>query len=492
MKQTMRYMIVIALLLSSMMTWADDRVVIVAPTNGTVAVDKANPTGTVTVTLTVTPTAGQYFITLADIKVEKTASVAQTRADGPAIVETIDVKAGAVDDTGKGTYTFSLPDGFGARVSATFTECATFVPVITIAGWAYGETAKAPSLGDTNKSGGTVTYTYSVKDANSFSATVPTAVGDYTVKASIPAKGHYKAAEATKDFTITKKDIIISGIKAADKEYDGTKAATLDFSSVVFGGIVTGDELTVTATGAFEDEKPGENKKVIISDLKLAGKSIDSYQLAATGQQTSTTATITAIPPEEPESKIVDKSKPVLVGGSTFYELTEEILEATKKTITAHIALPAEAEERISFSEDGEMTLVKGDPIQMAVLDLKYHNRVKFFFMGGRLYGDGSVLTQTTNVNGTRAANDLELYSGIPYEVEQAGDIIVTFVPFESGMTMLAAYISTVPDSEETTGIESVETVGGRDAWYDLQGLRIKQPVRKGLYIQDGKKVIVR
>ena len=47
------------------------------------------------------------------------------------------------------------------------------------------------------------------------SATVPTAVGDYTVKASIPAKGHYKAAEATKDFTITKKDIIISGIKAA-------------------------------------------------------------------------------------------------------------------------------------------------------------------------------------------------------------------------------------------------------------------------------------
>ena len=76
--------------------------------------------------------------------------------------------------------------------------------------------------------------------------------------------------------------------------------------------------------------------------------------------------------------------------------------------------------------------------------------------------------------------------------MEQAGDIIVTFVPFESGMTMRAAYISTVPDSEETTVIESVETVGGRDAWYDLQGQRIKQPVRKGLYIQDGKKVIVR
>ena len=50
MKQTMRYISVVALLMCSMMTWADDRVFIVAPTNGTVTVDNANPTGATTPT----------------------------------------------------------------------------------------------------------------------------------------------------------------------------------------------------------------------------------------------------------------------------------------------------------------------------------------------------------------------------------------------------------------------------------------------------------
>ena len=31
----------------------------------------------------------------------------------------------------------------------------------------------------------------------------------------------------------------------------------------------------------------------------------------------------------------------------------------------------------------------------------------------------------------------------------------------------------------------------GRDEWYDLQGRRIEQPTKAGLYIKNGKKVIV-
>ena len=293
MKQTMRYISVVALLMCSMITWADDRVVIVAPTNGTVTVDNANPTGTATVTLTVTPTAGQYYITLGDIKVEKTASMAQTRTDGPAIVGTIVVAEASVDGSGKGTYTFSLPDGYGARVTATFTECATLTPSISINGWIYGSAADVPIVSG-NTSGGTETITYSVKDANSYSATVPTAANDYTVKVSIATKGHYKAAEATTNFTIAKKDITISGIKAKNMTYDGTTTATLDYTSVVYGGIVVGDALTVSATGTFADANVGEGKNVALSNLTLGGTSVANYQLAATGQQTSTTANITA------------------------------------------------------------------------------------------------------------------------------------------------------------------------------------------------------
>ena len=292
MKQTMRILSVLALLMCSMIAWADDRVIIVAPTNGTVTVDNANPTGAATVTLTVTPTAGQYYITLGDIKVEKTASTAQTRTDGPAIVGTIAVAEATVDDTGKGTYTFSLPDGYGAKVTATFTECATFTPTISITSWTYGSAANDPVVSG-NTSSGTETITYSIKDANSYSATVPTAANDYTVKVSLAAKGHYKAAEATTNFTIAKKDITISGIKAKNKEYDGGTTATLDYTSVVFTGIEDGDALTVSTTGTFEDASLGEGKTVTLGTLTLGGTSVSNYQLATTGQQTSTTANIT-------------------------------------------------------------------------------------------------------------------------------------------------------------------------------------------------------
>lgn len=208
MKQTMRYISVVALLMCSMMTWADDRVYIVAPTNGTVTVDNANPTGATTVTLTVTP-AADYYITLDDIKVEKTSEEAQARRvgeAGPSIADPIEVTEVSVDDTGKGTYQFDLPEGNGAMVSVTFTECETFTPIVTIGDWRYGHTADKPKVTD-NKSGGTVTFTYSVKGVNNYSATVPTDAGVYTVKASIAAKGHYKAAEDTADFFIYKESL---------------------------------------------------------------------------------------------------------------------------------------------------------------------------------------------------------------------------------------------------------------------------------------------
>ena len=261
MKQTVRYMTFIVLLMSSMIAWADNRVIIVAPTNGTVTIDNANPVGTATVTLTITPTAGQYYIVPADILVEKTSSVAQTRTNGPAIVETIDVVEGKVEDNGAGTYTFKLPEGFGARVSATFTECATFSPVVSISGWTYGESAKAPSLGETNKSGGAVTYTYATKGSTGFSATVPSVVGDYTVKASIAAKGHYKAAEATADFTISKQTLDAAtlndktNLSSASLGYTGSPIAP----TVTIAGMTEGTDFIVkykNGTNEATTEKP--------------------------------------------------------------------------------------------------------------------------------------------------------------------------------------------------------------------------------------------
>ena len=99
--------------------------------------------------------------------------------------------------------------------------------------------------------------------------------------------------QTTATATIAKKDIVISGITAQDKEYDGTIATTFVYDDVVYNGIVNGDALTVTATGTFTDANVGTNKAVTITELTLGGTSIANYQLAENGQQTTATAAIT-------------------------------------------------------------------------------------------------------------------------------------------------------------------------------------------------------
>ena len=125
------------------------------------------------------------------------------------------------------------------------------------------------------------------------------AAADKTVNLTVTLTGADKdnyvfadASQKTATATINKAQITISGITAANKTYDGNTTATLDYSNVVFGGIVGGDKLTVTATGAFESASAGTGKNVAISNLTLGGDSLANYELAATGNQSETTATI--------------------------------------------------------------------------------------------------------------------------------------------------------------------------------------------------------
>jgi uncharacterized repeat protein (TIGR02543 family) len=120
-----------------------------------------------------------------------------------------------------------------------------------------------------------VTFTgYSLNGANA---------GNYTLTA--------QPADSSAD--ITAKEIKISGITASNKVYDSTTAATLDYTNTVFSGIVEGDSLGVTATGTFTDKNVGTGKTVNITGLSLTGNTNNDYVLAASGQQTSTTANIT-------------------------------------------------------------------------------------------------------------------------------------------------------------------------------------------------------
>lgn len=102
------------------------------------------------------------------------------------------------------------------------------------------------------------------------------------------------------EFTIAKREVSVSGIQAQNKVYDGTADAMLDLSSVQFGavsgdeGLIAGDDLALSAQGAFENANAGENKPVVLSDVTLTGASAENYELK--GDPQAITATISQRP----------------------------------------------------------------------------------------------------------------------------------------------------------------------------------------------------
>jgi hypothetical protein len=126
-------------------------------------------------------------------------------------------------------------------------------------------------------------------------------------------KNHYDTKPVCLETSIAKKTITIKGILAKDKTYDAKTNASLDYSKVVFGGIVEGDNLTIKAVGTFTSANAGK-QTVNISDLVLGGESIADYELAAEGQQDTAEATIkkkaATVKPADGQTKVYGKADP--------------------------------------------------------------------------------------------------------------------------------------------------------------------------------------
>ena len=120
----------------------------------------------------------------------------------------------------------------------------------------------------------------------------PIHAGTYEVRVSVSENGDFTTASDTKAYTIRQREVVVSGITAKGKVYDGTADAELDYSKAVFAGAVKGDSLTVSAEGTFADSNAARGKTVTITKLVLGGGSAGDYILADNGQQTSTTADI--------------------------------------------------------------------------------------------------------------------------------------------------------------------------------------------------------
>ena len=142
-------------------------------------------------------------------------------------------------------------------------------------------------------SGATVKYGPSANSCTQDSLTYTNFTNGAKIVYYKVSKSGYADASGFAWVNITKRPLTVTGITANDKAYDGNTNVVLDYSAVTLVGVLKNDTLTVTATGTLESAGVGK-QKVTISDLTLSGDSAANYVLAKSGNQSETTANITA------------------------------------------------------------------------------------------------------------------------------------------------------------------------------------------------------
>lgn len=146
----------------------------------------------------------------------------------------------------KGTETFDNGEALGAKENQVLLADGVVLGK-TYDGEAYTLSAEA----FTKNGDGAITLEYKGADETEWSSEAPVNAGNYKLRVSVAATSEWKAAQATFDFTIDKKQLTVSGTTVADKEYDGTVEAAVTAGTLA--GLIGGDEVSVgvMATGTF-------------------------------------------------------------------------------------------------------------------------------------------------------------------------------------------------------------------------------------------------
>lgn len=257
-------------------------------------------------------------------------------------------------------------------------------------------------LAYTTNSNANIKVEYNVNET--WQTEAPIHAGTYKVRISVSENGDFTTASDTKAYTIRQREVVVSGITAKGKVYDGTVDAELDYSKAVFAGAVKGDSLTVSAEGTFADSNAAKGKTVTITKPVLGGGSAGDYILADNGQQTSTKAdispkniTVTA----DNKNKIAGKADPVLtytakglVGKDTLSGITVRRKAGEKAgiyPITVSQASGSNLNYRITFRK-GIFTIEQADQFKLGGKAV-YRLKLPIFFATGKAQKNSIVVS---------------------------------------------------------------------------------------------------
>ena len=306
----------------------------------------------------------------------------------------------------------------------------------------YGQefTLTASQTGDTTNANKKWTWDY---DRECFKLVGPNANTEtitlQAIKAGTPSKGitvTYESGTHKGSKTVTpgvaQKEVIVSGITASSKPYDGTPNATVNASGAIITGKETGDNLTVSVSaGSTFDSADVGSRTVTLGALTLGGASAGNYKLAASGNQTTATANITVrdltVKPDSGQRKTFGDADPALT-----YAYSGEV---SGETPVFDGALSREAGEDV-----GQYDITKGSlepkdsgTFKAANYNLVLDTAVVTFEITKGTYG-GSAPTKTVNI--------LKNYAGVQTGTLTAADFFTT-APAEAKIT--AAHPDSTP-----------------------------------------------
>ena len=294
----------------------------------------------------------------------------------------------------KGTETFSHGSPLSAKENVVgLKEGVTL-------GKVYDGEAYALAAEEITRNGdGAITIMYKVKgaDDNTYIATAPKNVGEYTAKVSVAATAEWKEAEKTFDFAITAKPLTVT----ATKEYDGNAVMPATLT-----GVVSGDDVTVAVT------MESKNVGATVKEVTLDGAAKDNYTLSLSNVDASITAkqlTVTA-------TKTYDgnATMPATLTGVVAGETVTATITMTSKNVGATVKeVTLDGKDKGNYEINQAKVTASITPMPLGVEWKKEYKNSNVFTddaPAGMVAGDEVTITVTmSSANVGAAVQDFEI-----------------------------------------------------------------------------------
>ncbi len=237
--------------------------------------------------------------------------------------------------------------------------------------------------------------------------------------------GNYivSATGLTATGTIDRRTLLLSGLTASDKIYDGNTTAQVSFAR---DDRVVGDNLRVTATGVFADKRAAFNKQVTAS-ASLAGDDAGNYVVAMADSTTQASILQRALTLTDltATSRVYDGTRAATVsyGGNNRLSGDQLTVNATAQFDNAHAGTGKQVtitQVNLSGTDAGNYRI--DDMPRTTTADITRRSLVVSGLVGQNKVYDGTRVAQVQIGSDNRVAGDELQFSAIAsFDSKQAG-----------------------------------------------------------------------